>query len=192
MNRRYATAVISSVPGIGAARLVALLMFGSAAAAAVGLMKLNLGIPGNSILLAALPMALGISLTPRPLAGTVMGVGALGTAWLLSGGGASYGAGSVVSLCLLGPMIDIALRLSRRGWHLYPSLLFTGVATNLLALGSRAVPKVLGVDVAGGRPFDTWWMQASMTYTICGAAAGLLCAFCLSLFNDRSSQLPDA
>jgi hypothetical protein len=191
MNKRYATAVVDSAPGIDAASLVVLLISGSAAAAAVGFMKLDLGIPGNSILLAALPLALGISSTPRRLAGTVMGVGALTTAWLLSVRGAGYGAGSIVSLCVLGPAMDIALRFSRRGWPVYASLLFAGVATNLLALGSRAVPKLLGFDVAGGRPFGSWWMQASMTYTLCGGAAGLLCVFCWSLLHGRSRP-PDA
>ena len=50
-------------------------------------------------MLAALPMALGMSLAPRRFAGSVMSAGALGTAWLLAAAGvASYGSGSFVSL----------------------------------------------------------------------------------------------
>ena len=44
---------------VSAAEVLILLASGAAAAAAVGLVKLVLGIPGHSIVLAALPMALG-------------------------------------------------------------------------------------------------------------------------------------
>jgi hypothetical protein len=60
--------------------------------------------------------------------------------------------------------------------------------TNLLALGSRAAFKVLGLDVAAGaRPFDSWWLQASVTYTLSGVIAGLLGAACWFHFNDRGN-----
>src|SRR5690242_201850 len=64
-----------------------LTLFGSGVAAAilVGKAKLGLGIPGHSIVLAALPMVLGIALAPRRFAGSVMSAGALGTAWVLTG-----------------------------------------------------------------------------------------------------------
>ena len=172
-----------------------LLLFacGAAAAAAVGLAKLSLGIPGHSIVLAALPMVLGASLAPRRFAGSVMSAGALGTAWLLSSsGGASYGSGSVVSLVLIGPMMDVALERARGGWRVYAALVLAGVAANLLALGSRASAKLLGLDLAGARPFDSWWLQASITYTLSGALAGLLGALCWFHFSDRASRAPDA
>ena len=54
---------------------------GAVAAVAVGKAKLGLGIPGHSIVLAALPMMLGLALAPRRLAGSVMSAGALGSAW---------------------------------------------------------------------------------------------------------------
>jgi hypothetical protein len=173
---------------ISAAELLLLLTCGAAAAAAVAFVKLSLRIPGHSIVLAALPMVLGLSLAPRRLAGSVMSAGALGTAWLLSGVGASYGSGATVSLVLLGPMMDVALRRARSGWRVYAALILSGVATNLLALGSRATAKSLGLDLAGARPFDSWWLQASVTYTLSGVVAGLLGAFCWFHFNDRKSR----
>ena len=176
---------------ISTLELLVLLASGAAAAAAVGMSKLSLGIPGHSIVLAALPLAFGLSVAPRRLGGSLMSASAIGTAWLLEGGGvASYGSGSFVSLCLLGPLMDLALRGARSGWRVYAALVLAGTATNLTALASRASAKLLGLDLAGGRPFDSWWLQAIGTYTASGIVAGLLGAFCWFHFNDRSR--PDA
>lgn len=178
---------------ISAIELLLLLICGAAAAAAVGYVKLSLRIPGHSIVLAALPMVLGLSLAPRRLAGSVMSAGAIGTAWLLTAaGGAGFGSGSSVSLLLIGPMMDVAIRHARGGWRVYAALILSGVAANLLALGSRAAFKVLGLDLAAGaRPFDSWWLQASVTYTLSGAIAGLLGAACWFHFNDRPTRGPE-
>jgi hypothetical protein len=173
---------------ISVIELLLLLMCGATAAAAIGLVKLRLGIPGHSIVLAALPMALGMALAPRRTAGCVMSAGALGTAWLLTAAGtASYGSGSFVSLSLLGPMMDLALTGARGGHRVYAALVLSGLATNLLALGSRAGSKVLGLDL-GSRPWDSWWLQASVTYTLSGIVAGLLGAACWFQFNDRKNS----
>jgi hypothetical protein len=176
---------------ISALELLLLLACGGAAAATVGLVNLSLRIPGHSIVLAALPMVLGMSLAPRRFAGSVMSAGALGTSWLLTGiGAAGVGAGSSVSLLLLGPMMDVALRHAGGGWRVYAALGASGVATNLLALGSRAAAKLLGLDLAGARPFDSWWLQAIVTYTLSGAVAGLLGALCWFHFHDRGARRP--
>jgi hypothetical protein len=173
---------------ISALELIALLTSG-AAAAAVGMAKLGLGIPGHSIVLAALPLACGLSLAPRRLAGSIMSGGALGTAFTLSGiGVADYGSGAFVSLFLLGPMMDVALRGARSGWRVYTALVLAGTATNLTALASRAAAKLLGLDLAGARPFDSWWLLAIGTYTASGIIAGLLGALCWFHFNDRSKR----
>jgi len=179
---------------ISAAELLLLLMCGAAAAVTVGYVKLSLRIPGHSIVLSALPMVLGLSLAPRRLAGSVMSAGAIGTAWALSmAGGASFGSGSFVSLLLIGPMMDVAVRHARGGWRVYAALVLSGLATNLLALGSRGAFKVLGLDLAAGaRPFDSWWLQASLTYTASGVVAGLLGALCWFHFNDRATREPQA
>ncbi len=179
-------------PRISALEVLLLLTCGAAAAAAVAYVKLALRIPGHSIVLAALPMVLGLSLAPRRLVGSVMSAGAIGTAWILQTmGGASYGSGSSVSLLLIGPMMDVAIGHARGGWRVYAALVLSGVATNLLALGSRAAFKVLGLDLAAGaRPFDSWWLQASVTYTLSGVVAGLLGAVCWFHFNDRATGEP--
>jgi hypothetical protein len=173
---------------ISVAELLILFASGAAAAVAVGTAKLGLGIPGHSIVLAALPMVLGMALAPRRLAGSLMSAGAVGTAWPLSASGvAAFGAGSFVSLCLLGPMMDVALRNASTGPRVYAALGAAGVVTNALALASRAVTKVIGLDV-GSRPFDSWWLHASLTYTVSGAVAGLLGALCWFHFNSARPQ----
>ena len=170
---------------VSALELLVLLGSGAGAAAAVGMAKLGLGIPGHSVVLAVLPLALGLSLAPRHLAGSVMSAGALGTAWMLqSAGTATFGSGAFVSLCLLGPMMDLALRGARNGWRVYAALVVAGTATNLTALASRAGTKLLGLDI-GGRPFDSWWLQAMGTYTASGIVAGLVGALCWFHFKDR-------
>jgi hypothetical protein len=178
---------------ISAIELALLLSCGAAAAAAVAYVKLSLRIPGHSIVLAALPMVLGMALAPRRLSGSVMSAGAISTAWLLSGiGGASFGSGSSISLLLIGPMMDVAVRHARSGWRVYAALVLAGMTTNLLALGSRAAFKVLGLDLAGARPFDSWWLQALVTYTLSGVVAGLLGALCWFHFNAAAKDEPHA
>jgi len=178
---------------ISAAELLLLLMCGAASAAAAAFVKLSLGIPGSSIVHTALPMVLGMSLSPRRLTGSVMSAGALGASVLLTlTGGARFGSGAFASLLLLGPMMDIALRRARSGWRVYASLVLAGVGTNVLALASRALPKLIGLDLPGTRPFDSWWLQASVTYTLSGVVAGLLAAFCWFHFNDRRARGPEA
>lgn len=163
---------------ITVAELLLLVLCGSAAAFVIGYVRLGLRIPGHVIVLAAVPMTLGLALAPRRMAGSVMSAGAFGTASLLAAfGGARYGGGSFVSLCLLGPMMDVALAGTRRAWRLYLGLTLAGIATNLLALASRTGGKLLGLDLPGARPFATWWSQALVTYTVSGAVAGLLAAF---------------
>lgn len=182
---------LSRARRISAVELLMLLLCGAAAAATVGFVKLGLGIPGHSIVLSVLPMALGLSLAPRRLAGSVMSAGAFGTAVLLSAtGAASYGSGALTSLCLVGPMMDLALSGARTGWRLYLGLVLSGVGANLLALASRAGGKLLGLDLAGARPFDSWWLQAAVTYTLSGVVAGLVGAICWFQFSGGHRQQP--
>ncbi len=189
---------------ISAAELLLLLTCGAAAAAAAAFVKLSLGIPGHSIVLTALPMALGMSLAPRRLAGSVMSAGALGASVLLTQTvAAPIGSGALASLLLLGPMMDVALCITygcalprlrfaraRSGWRVYAALVLAGAGANLMALASRAAPKLLGLDLPGTRPFDSWWLQASVTYTLSGVVAGLLGALCWFHFNDRAARRP--
>jgi hypothetical protein len=91
-------------------------------------------------------------------------------------------------------MMDLAVAGARSGWRLYLALVLSGVAANLLALASRAAAKFLGFDFAGTRPFDSWWLQAAFTYTLSGAVAGLVGAFCWFHLaeKDRPGAGPDS
>jgi hypothetical protein len=174
---------------ISAIECLLLLICGASSAAAIAFIKLSLGIPGHSIVLAAVPMALGMSLAPRRFSGSMMSIGALGTAWSLTQfGGVRFGSGAFASLLLLGPIMDVAMSRARSGWRVYALLVVAGVITNVLALGSRALPKFFGFDLPGARPFDSWWLQASITYTLSGVVAGLLGAFCWFQFSERNGH----
>ncbi len=163
---------------ITAAEIVLLFLCGCAAATALAYIRLGLRIPGHAIVLSVVPMALGLALAPRRGAGSIMSAGALGTAaFLTTFAHARYGGGAFTSLCLIGPMMDVAIARAQRGWRLYLGLVVAGVATSFCALVSRTGGKVLGFDLPGTRPFGTWWSQALVTYTLSGAVAGLLGAF---------------
>jgi len=183
-------AIARSQQRISAVELLLLASCGVASATAIAFVKLSLRIPGHSIVIAALPMVLGLSLAPRQFAGVVMSASALGTSLLLSRiGFATFGSGAFTSLVILGPMMDLALRRARSGWRVYAALVAAGLATNVLALASRAASKILGLDAAA-RPFDSWWLQASVTYTLSGIVAGLLGALCWFHFTERADRRP--
>ena len=175
-------------PSISAVETVTLLSIGAGAAVAGALIDLSLRIPGHAILLVVFPMTLGLSLVPRRLAGTIMGGGALMTAATMRVGGlADFSPGALTSLCLAGPLMEVALRRARAGWRLYASLVLAGLATNSAAFAVRAAAKLLLIDV-GGRPFADWWPQASLTYPLCGAVAGLVSA--VAFFQFSQSRAP--
>lgn len=174
---------------ISTSDIVMLLLFGVAAATAVGFIRTGLRFPGNSIILAMMPMVLGLALAPRRSAGFIMGAGAFGAASMFGMMGfAHYGAGAFISLCLLGPIMDLVLKKAKSGRWLYIGLCLAGICTNLLALTSRGMAKLMGMDVAGMRPFGTWYLQAAMTYALCGAIAGLIAAFLFFQFRKQQSN----
>jgi len=177
---------------ISASEMTLLLLCGAAAAATSGFLRLGIRLPGSSIVLSMVPMALGLALAPRRLAGFIMSAGAFCTAAAFSLAGlVHYGSGAFVSLCLIGPIIDLALNTARIGWRLYFGLILAGISTNLLALASRSMSKLLGLDLAGMRPFGGWWGQAIVTYSLCGAVAGLIGALCFfRLRKERSKSEP--
>jgi hypothetical protein len=173
---------------ISVSEILALLFCGAVSASLIAFVRLGLRIPGHSIVLSMLPMVFGLALAPRRFSGFIMSAGALVTASAYTGAGfAQYGAGAFVSLCLLGPMMDLALTKVRSGWRLYSGLVLAGIVTNLMALGSRSTSKLLGLD-PGTRPFGSWWSQAVLTYSLCGAVAGLIGAICFFHFHNRQSE----
>jgi hypothetical protein len=179
---------------ISASEILALLFCGAVSASLIAFVRLGLRIPGHSIVLSMVPMVFGLAMAPRRFSGFIMSAGALGTASAFTGAGlAQYGAGAFVSLCLMGPMMDLALTKVRSGWRLYLGLVLAGIGTNLMALASRSTSKLMGID-PGTRPFVGWWNQALLTYTLCGAIAGLFGAICFFHFRNRrsDSQSPDS
>lgn len=174
---------------VSAVDLLLLFFCGATAASATGFIRLGLRIPGHAIILAVIPMALGFALAPRRLAGLVMSAGAFGTASAFSLAGLTrYGTGAIISLSVTGLIMDLALARARSGWRLYLGMVLAGISSNLLALTSRGASKLLGLDFGGGmRPFGDWWSQAVVTYTVCGAVAGLIGALCCFRLRRRKS-----
>jgi hypothetical protein len=163
---------------ISVAEVAILILAGAAAACASAYVRLGLRIPGHAVVLAVVPMALGLSLAPRRLGGMIMGGSAFATASGLTAAGlASYGTGAMTSLCLSGPFMDVALAWASGGWRVYASLVAAGLATNVAAFLQRSASKLLEMDKPGTRLFDEWWREATLTYLLSGAVAGLLGAF---------------
>ncbi len=176
---------------ISTSDIVLLLSFGVASSAAVGFIRTGLRLPGNAILLAMIPMVLGLAIAPRRNAGFIMGTGALGSAAMFSVFGlAHFGSGAFVSLCLLGPVLDLVLTKAKSGWWLYAALMLAGMVTNLMAYFSRGAGKLLGFS-PGTRPFATWFSQAFWTYMLWGALAGLIVAFCFFQLRKRQQSESD-
>jgi hypothetical protein len=181
-------AVLRIQERISAMEMMLLFLCGIAAAVSSCLLHHGLRLPGSSIVFSLIPMAFGLALAPRRNAGCIMGAGALSAAVLFNiTGFAHSGAGAFVSLCLLGPVMDLALAKASKGWRLYFGLMLAGIVTNLFALASRSVSKLLGFDVGGMRPFGSWWAEAIVTYIACGAVAGLIAAVCFFHLHKQQS-----
>jgi hypothetical protein len=157
--------------------LLILLTAGALAAVSLVCFDMKLRIPGNAILRGIFPMAIGLALAPRRQGGTVMGISAVASACLLHfSGGFKLGTGSLTSLAMIGPCLDVCLGRVDSGWKLYGSFVLAGFACNLLALTVRAASKFGGWEAVTSRPFATWWYQAVGSYTACGIVAGLISA----------------
>jgi hypothetical protein len=182
---RAATAFLGASPLAGTA---VLLLLGFAAAFLTLAVDFDVGIPGHAILRAVVPLALGLALVPRRHAGFVAGAGTLAGA-LAIGGWQSLGPGALASLSLTGPILDFAVRGARSGRGVYAGLVLGGLASNLLAFGVRLAAKLSGE--AGRRPLSSWWPEAIVTYTLCGAAAGLIGAVVWFRFRDRQAAAHD-
>ncbi len=164
---------------ISSLEMLLLIAAGGAAAIASAYMRLGLRVPGSAILWAVIPMALGLALVPRRFSGLTMSASALVTASALSVGGmAVFGVGALTSLCLTGPMLDVALLGARPGWRLYARLIAAGIGANVGAFVQRGASKLMHADLPGTRMFGEWLGQALITYTLAGAVAGLIAALC--------------
>ncbi len=174
------------------AEMLILFGVGAVAALAAAFLDFSLRIPGHAIIRVVLPMSLGLALAPRRMAGSVMGLGALGTALFLKVGAfGAIGIGAMASLTLTGPLLDLALWRVRHGWRLYLGFALAGLGANWAALAARAGTKLAGLDHAMARPLAVWLPQAAVTYTACGIAAGLISAFVWFQFSgDKMEGTP--
>jgi hypothetical protein len=162
---------------LGFVELGVLVGAGVTAALAVSCLDFSLRIPGHAILRAVWPMALGLSLAPRRLGGVVMGGSACVTASLLKlGGGPAPGIGAMTSLCLIGPMLDVALWRIRAGWPVYLGFALAGGMANIAAFAVRGAGKLSGLDALTKRPLADWVGTAAWSYILCGVIAGLVSA----------------
>ncbi len=155
-----------------------LISFGAIAAFASACLDLGIRqVPGHAILRVVFPIALGLALVPRRGAGTVMSGSALLTAALLHVSriqSEGLGLGALTSLFATGPLLDITLRRANGGWKQYAGFAVAGLASNLIALLTRGTAKAIGFEQPGRRPLSEWLAQASITYVLCGLAAGLI------------------
>jgi hypothetical protein len=163
---------------------VALLLVGAVAAVLTTSLDLHLRIPGHAIIRSVFPMAFGLALVPRRLAGVCMGAGAGVMGAVLKVGGAGIGPGALASLCLTGPCLDVALLAAGSGWRLYPRFALAGLASNLLALVIRFGTRAFEWD--HDRGMAEWFRQAVLTYPVCGILAGLVSAAVWFNLRDRN------
>lgn len=162
---------------VSAKEIAVLLACGTLAAAAVGLVRLRMGLPGHAILRAVLPMAIGFALVPRRGGGSVMAFGAGIMAAVMSiAQVGSFQPAALLSVLLLGPILDLALLGKPQGWQLYARFVAAGAAANLFAYVLKVATVQLGWSVSGGRNFLSFGMGALGSFIACGALAGLVSA----------------
>ena len=171
--------------------------WGSVFAGLTELIDISLGLPGHAILLSVLPLALGLAIVPRSMAGSIMGLGALATSGVIRSFGGGGGLGAFTSLCLLGPCLDVALLRARSGPWIYGGLALGAVAANMAAFGVQLAIKLLasgggrggggggGGGMGGGRSLMDWLPQAIVTYPLFGLVAGLVSAAIWFRFRER-------
>ncbi len=181
---------------------IILLGCGALSAVCVLLLEFKLQMPGHAILRAVFAMSFGLAVVPRLGAGTLMGAGAMATAAVcgVSGFGKD-GLGSLTSLCLTGPCLDLGLRYARSGPWVYVGLMAGGLFSNLSAFAVQYTDKVWhwtgrglgggggnGGGGGGGRSLANWLAVAMWTYPTFGILAGLLSAVVWFRFRDRQSR----
>jgi prepilin-type N-terminal cleavage/methylation domain-containing protein/prepilin-type processing-associated H-X9-DG protein len=156
---------------------ILLLLIGGGAAAFTILVDIKppgMRIPGHAILRTVLPFLLGLALVPRRGSGSLMSLGAAVTAGALSFLDQKKGLGSMTSLVLLGPALDLAVTHARANWRLYLRFAAAGLAVNLLAFVAQMTAKSFGLNMGGGRDLTSWLSTATITFPVCGLIAGLV------------------
>ena len=144
------------------------------------------GFPGHAILRAVLPLGCGMMFVPRRGAGTAMGLFAALTAFghmLVYGAG---GAGSLTSLIVLGPLLDISLLPVKKGRGAYFAFVAAGILANLAALLAQGIVKFNWPR--GNKPFEVWLLTAGWTYPLFGLLAGLIAAAICFRWTDNANR----
>ena len=176
---------ISRTAGISAAESACLFFCGALAALAVGLLHLQLRLPGHAILRGALPMAMGFALVPRRLSGLMMAIAAGVTATAMSAAQIGvFPATSILSVVALGPILDLALLGGATGRRLYARFAAAGAAANLLALALKLAGLGITFESTGGGGSGgggrgqmlNFGFYAVASFLLCGALAGLVSA----------------
>jgi hypothetical protein len=165
-------------PDAARIELATLVALGAVSALLTTFVNFKLGVPGHHIIFAMFPLALGLALAPRRLAGSVMSGSALATIGGLGLAGTHVpGPGVVTGLLLIGPLLDLALRWGRTGPRLYGAFVAAGALANIGAFVVRGAAKYFGFGGLGGtRPFTAWVPVAAWTYVIAGMLAGFISA----------------
>jgi hypothetical protein len=168
---------LSRSASVSAMEVACLVACGVLAALAIGFLHHSLRMPGHAIIRGALPMAMGLALVPRRSAGTVMAIGAgITAAGLTAMNVGSFPVPAMLSVLVLGPVLDVALIGQSTGWRLYVKFVLAGAIANLLAYALKVAGVWLGIGIfSGGGYFARLSLAAVIaSYVLCGALAGLL------------------
>jgi hypothetical protein len=107
----------------------------------------------------------------------VMGSGAgVAAGMMMMSGFGRFQPAALLSVLLLGPVLDVALSGRPTGWRLYARFVAAGVVANCAAFATRFAVAVLGYRLQGGRQFLEFWQAALGSFLVCGAVAGLVSA----------------
>jgi hypothetical protein len=171
---------------IDAAVLIAM---GVIAAALTTFVHLRMRIPGHAIVLSVIPMSFGLAAAPRRGAGGLMGLSAVLATIGFDPAGAPTRVAALVSLGLVGVLLDLAARRAQCGKKLYVAFAVAGLASNAVAFGAKMLEKRSGLDV-GSRPYAEWISIAPLSFALCGLLAGLIGAALFFQFSEAGKTGP--
>jgi hypothetical protein len=174
--RRFAS-LPNTLDRVSGLEIGLLLVCGSLAALAVGMLNLPFRVPGHAILRAVFPMAAGLALVPRRSAGLVMTTGAILTTIAMQlGGVGGLQVAAVTGLITLGPLLDWATAGKVMGWKLYARFVAAGAVANFVSFAVRFAVAKLGWESSVGHSFMSFWSIALASFVLCGGLAGFLSA----------------
>jgi hypothetical protein len=164
---------------------------GALAAALVTWMPFPIRVPGYAILKAAVPIVFGVAAVPRPLAGSIAGLGGAALLSLCWATGTTHvPAAAATALLAIGPAIDLALLgISSARLSVFLRFAAAGLAANLLAFLVRWSTATLALDSMEPHRMARIGVVAFASFALCGICAGFVSA--AIFFRGRSSQACD-